>query len=670
MPIETGVISDIPKVFDIDGARKAGISEDQILGALRGKFGKIYNYDGALKAGISPQQINDAVSAKINNPVGNWDILKQGLSDARDKIIDLVKPPLDSAATIGGAALGSAAGPVGSFAAGAASGIGTDALLQKLQSQVAQNKNRTTLADVTGAPKGSLAETGVNAIQNEGVNELLGKVFNTVGSKVKGLIAPETPLESLKPTFSQTGSGDKSGLFSSLIENIWSPNAKKAALDQSSQIAREKFGNLIEGPKPLNPADRFNIGRLNNQFESGKATVEDIGRSNTIQVPQKPDVPVTSAAQFEALKQNPQTVSVEGPVYLNRTADEAKALLAQKEMESKAGDFTGYTDTDKKLIQTAQQIVENTDGGTKPIPFKTAITLLHGEGGNAGIEQVSSLKPGEVSPTKDILGNIADSLHRDIQDSLAGWRGGSQALDSYNTARAAALTKQTLAEGGTVQKLVESANSPIPSIDKALQNPSQTQKLLNTSNIEGVKSNNMAQDLRGYRLQQIWNKADSGTGTVNGDTLVKEWNNPAYAVTKDQLFSKQAQSQIGEFFDNVRKVTQEGRGAEYGKIRMTMRGLEVGSGILTGVLSGNLSHAFLASAGFAGLELPPYALSKIFTNPARAAVLNRLVTGAPLEMSTQQAGRLIMGGLNGVTVSLVGNNGEKKDVVVRDGRVQ
>ena len=43
--------------YDVAGARKAGISDDQILLELRGKLGDQFNVDGALKAGVSKSDI-------------------------------------------------------------------------------------------------------------------------------------------------------------------------------------------------------------------------------------------------------------------------------------------------------------------------------------------------------------------------------------------------------------------------------------------------------------------------------------------------------------------------------------------------------------------------------------------------------------------------------------
>ena len=672
MPIQN-TLQDLPKIFDIDGARQAGVPEDQILGALKGRFGNLYDYDGAIKAGLSPQQINDTVSRKLNNTVNpsigadrpSWDQFKQGLSDARDRIIDLVKPIADAGATIvGGVAAGPESAGIASIPAGFAAGTATDALLQKLQSQTAQNKNRTFTAGVLGTQPGSTGETLANAVQNEGVNELLGKVGKAIISKGSALLAPKSELEQLGPTFSQY-SGKPSSL-SSMIENIWGANDKAKALQASSQAAREKFAGILAengGQQSVNPADRFNIGKLNQQMQASRSDAESIGRMNTVAVPQPSTPDGKFGFQWQPAK------NVEGPINIQNTAKTAQDFLTN--LKRTYGDKP-LSDVDTKLAKTAQGILDVSQNGRNPVPFRDAFDFLHGPNGDGGLENMSRLSPGEVNESKSVQGDLADSLHKDITNGIQNWGGqnSSQALDSYNTARSAALTKQVLSEGGNVQSLVNSTTSPIPAIDKALQDPTQTQKLLNTSNLAGLKSNNMAQDLRGYRLQQIWNKADNGSGLVDGNKLIQEWNNPAFAATKDQLFSKTTQDQMNQFFQNVKQVSQTGAGGSYGNIRMGMRGLEVGGGFLSGLLSGNVVHGLESAAGLASFEIPPYALAKLFTNPARAMVLNRLVTGQPLEMSTQQAGRLIMGGLNGIGVSLIGGDGKRQDVTIRDGKVQ
>jgi len=646
MPIETGLVADQPKVYDIDAARKAGVPEDQILGALRGKFGKLYDYDGALKAGIPVSKINDTVAAKVNDPVGNFDILKQGLTDAKDKTIDLVKPIADSAATIGA---GAETGPIGGLAAGAA----TDAFLQRLQSATAQQKNQTTLSKVAGAKSGSVADTALNAIQNEGLNELLGKVFTTVGGKVKSLFTPVDPaLGELKPTFSQYGGGK----LSSMIENIWGSDAKQKAMQESANAARTKFEDLVV--RPQNPNDIFGIGKLNSQFQDSKRILGTLSKINTVQVPGENTLPSGNINPF------PQPSTVEGPVYLNNTVKEAQKILDSNANLNGNKGFEVPGDTNQKLVKQAELILQYTDNGKKPIPFQDAMDILHGPDGDGGLRVLATKDHGELGTVKDSQNDIAKNLDYDILQSFKNWHGGPEAKDAYNTARSSAIIKQTLAEGGNVQNLVSNVNGPIPQIDKALQNPVQTQKLLNTSNLSGVKSSNMRQDLAGYRLQQIWNSGDSGTGLVDGKKLLAEWNDPAYQATKDQLYSKQTQDQLTQFFQNVNKVSQNGMGGQYGLTRLGYHGISLAASLLTGGLTGH------AIESFAAMEIPPYAIAKIMTNPVKAQVLQRLIANEPLEMSTQQAGRLIMSGLNGMTVSLVDGNGKRRDAKIVNGQVQ
>jgi len=98
--------------------------------------------------------------------------------------------------------------------------------------------------------------------------------------------------------------------------------------------------------------------------------------------------------------------------------------------------------------------------------------------------------------------------------------------------------------------------------------------------------------------------------------------------------------------------------------RLGYHGISLAASLLTGGLTGH------AIESFAAMEIPPYAIAKIMTNPVKAQVLQRLIANEPLEMSTQQAGRLIMSGLNGMTVSLVDGNGKRRDAKIVNGQVQ
>src|SRR5262249_21709176 len=69
--------------FDVDGARKAGYSDDQILMHLRGQVGTSFDVDGALKAGYSKSDVIGELS-KISPqkasplPAGTFQMRKGG----------------------------------------------------------------------------------------------------------------------------------------------------------------------------------------------------------------------------------------------------------------------------------------------------------------------------------------------------------------------------------------------------------------------------------------------------------------------------------------------------------------------------------------------------------------------------------------------------------------
>lgn len=665
-------------VYDINGARKAGVPEEEISSYLKTKFNPQYDFDGASKSGVPLKEINDHILGKLNNPnpIGNVDLLKKGLIEGKDRIVDVGKPIADGLVT-GGVTIGT-----GNPALGFAAGAGTDMLLQQLQSKIAKSKNRTTLADLAGTDKGGFGETVANGIQNNALNELMGKVFDKVGGKLKGLVSPtvDPALESLKPTFSQYGNNPKS--ISSVIENIWNPGGKSAALNNSADLARGQVGDLVKKisgrslsvvpditndvlGKDVQNISRISVDNLNSRFDDGKRTVETIGKLNSAPVVNTQTLPSGNVNPF------PKTTQIEAPIQLNNTVKAAEDFLKERQKFYGNQGFQSATDSDKKLITQAQTILSHTNNGQNPIPYRDAMDLLHGPNGDGGLNGMSSLKPGELNQTKSIQSQFADSLHNDIEGSISKWNDpGKTALKGYQDSRVAAETKKLLYEGGNVKQLVENVNSPISQIDSALKDPIQTQRLLNASQFNGLKSQNMRQDLAGYRLNQIWQKADNGAKGIDGNALLSEWNNPEMAKTKDLLYSKQTQDQIGEFFNNVNKVSQSGVGGNYQKIRMTMRGLELSSSLFTGIVSGNPLHGLSAAGGFAAMELPMLGVAKILSNPARAQILQKLIIGAPLESSEAQAGRLLMSGLNGMTVGLLNSKGEKVNVQVRDGKVE
>lgn len=497
MPI---IAPDAPKTYDIDAARKAGVPEDAILAYFKANDASHFDFDGATKAGIPIGEINDHIAKKVNDPQFNVPLLKQRLSNARDEVIDTVRPLADSVVTAGVGSLN----PIAGFAAGA----GIDALLSKLKSKEAQGQGRTTLADLAGTEKGGIGEAAANGIQNNGINELLGGLFNKLQSAKSAAPVGSAGLRSLEPTFSQYNDSK----LAQTVENIWNPKGKADALQNSANLARKQAQNII------------GLG----------VTPEDAARVNT---------PVT------------------------------------KTVES-------------RLI----------DPETKR-PFLTTVV---------------------TDPVRPV--NLRDQI--------------------------------------------QATQAKIPQIDSILKDSIKTQKTLSSGEVAGLPSDNMRRDLSGYRLQQIWQAADNGVNGINGKTLLNEWNNPDYATTKDQLFSKETQKQVGEFFGNVAKVADSGNKAGYQQMRMTMRGVELGSGLLTSVISGNPLHTLGAAGTFAAMEIPMMGIARILSNPAKAQVLQKLVSGAPLEASQEKVGRLLMSGLNGITVNLLDDRGNKVPAKIKDGKIE
>ena len=505
------------------------------------------------------------------------------------------------------------------------------------------------------------------------MNELLGKVFGYVGEKAKALMTPVDPeLAKLGPTMSQYA--QKPGTGSSLLENIWGHSSKQDAMQKSAGLARDEFGNIlgeVQPVKPTNPADRFNIKGLNDQYTTSRRVVENIGQKNAVPVsePVESAVQPTYKSQAKWFQKSDaglpqQTNVVNGPIQLSNTVQAAQKYLS-----------TAASEDDPILAKQAQDIINVSKNGQNPIPFKDAMDRLVGSDGDEGLLNQSHKDTGELNKTKDVQGTFAKALHQDIQGSIDNWNDpDGKAFIAYNTARSSAIQKQVLSEGGNLQNLVENVNGPIPRIDEALGTEGGTQKLLNTSNLAGLRSSNMRQDLAGYRLQQIWNKADNGSGTLNGEALLDEWNNPRFAASKSLLYGSgpnSTASRIDQFFNNVAKVSNPGQpSGMYGMVRLGYEGVNLAGNLFHGILSGNALAALGHAAGFASIEIPPMALGKLFSKPIVAQYLQRMVTKQPLEASTQQVGRLIIGALNGATVNLVNSKGDKVPAKVVNGQVQ
>jgi len=672
--IDTSRLFPAEKIFDLEGARKAGIPEDKIFDRLKSTHPD-FDFDKAIASKIPIDRINNHVSSIINQPQGNVEVFKKSMVSAKDTALDTVIPMAGTGAAI-------AASPIVTPVGGAAASIGLMSALHGLYSDAGLAKRRSTLADVLGTDKGGVGEKVANSVQIEGLNRALSGITGKVSKYFQNKDVPLNPeLEKLKPTFSQI-QGKPDGL-AARVENIWGVGNKKKALEESAAAIRgesQKIFPTAEGASGrIQNAGKAVVNSLNRKFTGGKDIVEALGIGNATPdfhfpaqlTGSRPTGLMDSFGKpaMQEIYSDPVVVKgIKAPVYLKNTIEAAKNFLnEQNTLLSRKGYVV--SDDEKKLVDAAETILGNTNGGRLPTTFRNAVDILHGVDGTGGANSLAQKGVGEVSRIKDVYSKFANALDSDIEGSVGKWqKGGDQALDAYRNAKDAMLQKAALLKGKPLVELIKDGN-PVKAIDMALSDPKETQRLLNAGNLNSIPSTNMRQDLGSYKFAQIMKNADNGKGGFDPGRLTAEWNNPDFAKTKDLIYSKTTQKEIGTFLENAARVSDPGASGKYQQIRLTMHGIGIGTGLVGSLLSGSGMHAFAPGAIFASAEIPMYMVGKMLANPQKALVLNRLISGAPLDTSMEKAGRLLMSGLTG-TIKLIDNQGNAVEKEIKGGEIK
>jgi hypothetical protein len=553
--------------------------------------------------------------------------------------------------------------------AGAATYVGLDSLLQKLSG------HEPDLGD-------SATQLGINEIGNQTVQAFM--------RGAKGVLPyAKQALGKLEPTFSQL-TDSKLGKF---VEDVFAPSQKAGAITNSAGLSRDELlaaSKKLSGratstlEDPQYHSSVITTNHLSNALDSTFQEADKQATAAKLIAKSNPQTVITQPAQQIGPLQIPaQTKTVEGPIALSSTLEKANQII-----EDSKGLVLGPTNEQKPLINEAYKLVGSTNAkfdpksgkliSADPLGFEEAWNQKQAFDSQGGWNKSRN----DITHTDNQFRGFSKSLNEDIDDSIANWQNDPNKL----AAKAWANSKATVAQRNqiffnpdtsrTLGDIIQSSDSTMPSVTDIIKDPNKLQRALNAGNIKfpsgTVNSSNIKGDLGAYNLMRTFEDAKAidpknpGKLSIDAKQLQTAWNDPKFTESKKLLYNSQQRADYDQLFKNI-AFTQEKQnvvGSYLSKVWLARAGMTIAPSLLTGYLTGSVEHA----AGVAGVELGAMGLAKIMTNPKAARFLVSAAAGQPLNASEQTVARTLVSAIQGVTISLKGQDGtDQKGSFDRDG---
>lgn len=601
-----------------------------------------------------------------------------------DRAIDQIRPFLPWAATAGvTAATGGADIPAAALAGGATAAYGMlDAIAQRMRSGHPDYSPTSSLTNF-------VASETLPKVLTRGASSMLGY---TLEKAAPGSVAG---LKNLAGTFGQHMESQGNRALSNVsnwIEDLFYGKGKQEAINLSKQLGGERLTDVMTGisgrtasavNNPQWMSQSLRIKLANNDIISRKASNEAAQTAVMLSQGVKQDIPITAA---EAASVPPNTVriisgpqgsqfihTVEGPTNLSEMATTAKQFIDDKlKLYSTVDNIPA---DERKLFNIAQSTLDHMGAkfdpqtgqllGVRPMSFRDAWTYKQGLD---ELAQPTFDQNGQAiySNANRIARNFSNAVSNGIEDSMQKWGpSGTAAQNAYLTAKAIVHQRQEVFRN--VGSFMNGYNSAVPMLDKIVNDPERLASAIKTGSLDlipGTKLQVTKNDLASYKLFQMFQDAKG-----SGDKLVDAWKDPAFQDSKTQLYSSATRTQLDQLFKDLQATQYKTvglAGSSRNMIWATRAGIMLAPALVTGVATGSTDYA----AGMLGMEIGGAALGRMLVNPDKARLLAAAVKGVPLGMSNEKAMRVLMNGLQGATVSVINQQGQRTPMQVdQDGNI-
>lgn len=689
--------------FDVEGARKAGYSDDEIITQLAKD--RNFNHQAAMVNGYTKDEvlkhlagdISTVPQAPVPGQAPSASFLASQVPPRKQystrEVLDFLRPmvsagvgALGATAALPTAAVSMGAGPV-------AAGVGAYALTDRMMQKAITggDTSKETPSPIFGQ-RGSLGSL------EEGItNEIGGAVTRGLFRGAKELINKGSvvgPLAKLDATFSmyyQKAFGDKSSV-SKWIEDIFASGSKAKAIENSASRAMEAAGaknfNAQDSAAGIRK-DLVGITRdFFNESEVRAITAKAIAKKEVaihhIPNPVQPQASGLLGPNGQPLPTAISTIpmAIEGPINTPNARAAAQSYLTEREQDITRG--LTPSPNQRELMNTAQDIISKTTIkdekgkviGNIPLSFDDAWKLKRA----SDVFTISPSKGADIVTPGDTSGyfkDISKSLNHDIEASISNWKSDPNgiALNAWKNAKATVqqrLDLLNLKGDKSLSALINGKQTALPALESLIKDPEQLQRALNAGEVtfpggQVIKSNNLRADLQGYRISSLMQEnyqpdaIIANRGRINMDSLMStksgQWNDPAMLTSDKKLFGAQARSDIDMFFKGVAQTQMKQQTSIVGNPKLwAIHGIVN----LTAGLIGGFTHGIPGGlTAISAVRLSAGALGKLLTGKNTARLMVAMANGEALGMSEQAASRLITGAIQGSLVTLIDSKGKE-----------
>ena len=403
--------------------------------------------------------------------------------------------------------------------------------------------------------------------------------------------------------------------------------------------------------------------------------------------------------------------SVNGPIPINRTIQNAADFIAEYEKEALPSPADGRMYNESKRILTSTNAKLDLNGAvtsSDPISFKKAWQLKQ-DLQEAYKPAKSNDPPGRVSANrwnKEAFNN----LNQDIEDGFShpAWdkigsiqtptgpidaRYGDIARDVWKQSKAAVEQRWNNFGPDTIPGKILGLNEhgiprsdPGVEIEKLWSKPEDMKRFLVTGEMKTpdgvVHVTNARQQAAALKVDKWWEDAlkkgsDARNPANNGldvSDILKDLKDPNQQIARKLLFTDGSVPEWEHLVTGLQKteklakiagISQTGMpgygGSFYPIVRIVQGGLMIAPNVLTGTLHGSaLSHGVIA-----GITLGTAGVAHLMAKPASARVLAAMANGQKLG-SDEFIARVLINGLKGskTIMNIFDDKGNKKQVMI------
>lgn len=631
-------------------AKAAGYTQDQINESLR-------------KHGVnlsSPVSSAPQVSPITSNPSATSSGLSQNQIVPSDSgirqrgYLDTLRDmsPWISAGIGGLAGIGSSLTGLGSGAASLL-GSGSMAISDAIMNKFLYNKqnypisSRLGITEENKGPTGnSILDTGASIAENTAVNEVLGRA---IGFPLKGIPKTGNAVHNILAEADTKSSGYVQPIIAKIRDKAMDafgivPTGKlgKGAITGDLAAYDPTFVQMLEA----DTGHKHPIIGLPEDIFAKKNKTEALNKSLS-------KIVDTAEGQVQTLIGQKIPITLTGKPN-TRTLDDLATTMRNKSQ-------VNYENLTNEIDDTIQSLK----------PFKDQINDIEAKLAVApkGTPEAKLLKAQltglQKDPTYSALSTKMDALAEARSNFIFPGEKGYSVEDflmkDYKTGR-------TTIDPVTGRNMVYAKSVS----DVLLDDPEKLQRFFNTGEIQigktKITSASPRKEAAGYQFGRMLNEAyDAATDRLDMQKLQNIWNDYKVSDMGRKVYSANNRADYDQLFKTLSYITPEMTpgASKYLAIRLGLGAATLGSGLVTGMITGSAPAGMLGAGAIVGGSIGLHQLGKMMTNPDTARLMIAAAKGGPLNMSTATAGRIIGRALRGELITMDYKNEQGQPIQIK-----